>query len=75
MILHWTILFSLIFCLFHFTGRSENLCKCSKRKKTPSGQKAHHSLGQNAHARGRFTPQICQLVSCYKLAIIVALDT
>ena len=41
----------------------------------PSGQNARYCLGQNAHARGRFTPQLFQLESCHKLAIIVAMDT
>ena len=46
-----------------------------KEKNIPSGQNVHHCLGQNAHARERFTPTFCQLVSCHKLAIIVAMDT
>ena len=47
-----------------------------KKKNIPSGQNAHHCVGQNAHAsvRGRFTSQFCQLESCHKLAIIVAMD-
>ena len=47
----------------------------NKEKNTPSGQNARHCLGQNAHARGRLTPQFFQLESCHKLAIIVAMDT
>ena len=44
-------------------------------KNIPSGQNARHCLWQNAHARGRLTPQFFQLESCHKLAIIVAMDT
>ena len=48
----------------------------NKEKHNTSGQKARHCLGQNAHARGRLTPQFFfQLESCHKLAIIVAMDT
>ena len=46
-----------------------------KEKHIPSGKNAHHYLGQNAHVHGRFTPQVCQLESCHKLVIIVAMDT
>ena len=47
----------------------------NKEKNIPSGQNARHCLGQNAHARGRLTPQFFQLESCHKLAIVVAMDT
>ena len=46
-----------------------------QKENIPSGQNAHHCLGQNAHARGRFTPQFCQVESCHQLAIIVTMDT
>ena len=47
----------------------------NKGKNIPSGQNARHCLGQNAHVRGRLTPQFFQLESCHKLAIVVAMDT
>ena len=47
----------------------------NKEKNIPSGQNARHYLGQNAHARGRLTPQFFQLEYCHKLAMIVAMDT
>ena len=47
----------------------------NKETNIQSGKNARHCLGQNAHARGRLTPQFFQLESCHKLAIIVAMDT
>ena len=58
MTLHYTKLFSLIWCQFHFTGKCCNFVHVKKDKNIPSWQNARHCLGQNAHARGRFTPQV-----------------
>ena len=73
MILHWIILFSLIFILLHLL--IPILLGLFRWKKYTRKAKRPPLRDANAHTCRRFTPWFCQLVSCPNPTIIGTLNT